>query len=232
LAGEQVFAYSAGMAVTARATLPRRDGEARAQLAAVAAAGAPLMLARDRTLTVPGPLGEVVPSVARGTVVAVGGRMGTGATGTALGLAAAATTAGEWAAVVDGSGTLGAVAAAEAGVDLGRFVVAREVPRERWPTVVAALLDGMSVVVAEIPTGIRPGDARRLVARARERSAVLVALAADVRAWPVEAAVRIVAEGGAWSGIGAGDGGLGGRAGRWSVSARGHAPRPVVPRAG
>lgn len=220
------------MAVTAQATLPRRDGAARAQLAAVGAAGAPLMLARDRTLTVPGPLGDVVPTLARGTVVAVGGRMGAGTTGTALGLAAAATAAGEWAAVVDGSGTLGAVAAAEAGVDLGRLVVVRDIPRERWATVVAALLDGMTVVVAELPRHVRPGDARRLVARARERAAVLVALAADVRAWPVEAGLRIEAAGGAWSGIGAGEGVLGARAARWSVSDRGHAPRTVERRAG
>jgi hypothetical protein len=220
------------MAVTAEAILPRRDEQARARLAAVGAAGAPLMLARDRTLTVPGPLGSLVPTLARGSVLAVGGPLGAGATGTALGLAAAATSAGEWAALVDGSGTLGAVAAAEAGVDLGRFVVVRDVPRERWATVVAALLDGMTVVVAEIPRTVRPGDARRLIARARERSSVLVALAADVRAWPVEAGVRIVAEGGPWSGIGPGDGELGARAARWSVSARGHAPRTVELRAG
>ncbi len=220
------------MAATARATLPRRDGEARAQLAAVGAAGTPLVLARDRTLTVPGALGAAVPALTRGSVVAVGGRMGAGTTCTALGLAAAATTAGEWAAVVDGSGTLGAVAAAEAGVDLGRLVVVRDVPRERWATVVAALLDGMTVVVAELPKQVRPGDARRLVARARERAAVLVALAADVRAWPVEAGLRIEAAGGVWSGIAAGDGVLGARAARWSVSDRGHAPRTVARRAG
>lgn len=212
--------------------LPRRDEPARARLAAVGAAGAPLVLARERVLSVPEPLAAVVPTLARGTVVAVGGPLGSGATGTALGLAAAATAAGEWAALVDGSGTLGAGAAVEVGVDLDRFVVVRDVPRERWATVVAALLDGMTVVVAEIPKGIRAGDARRLLARARERSAVLVALAADVRAWPVEAGVRIVAEGGAWSGMGAGDGGLAQRSGRWSVVTRGHAARSVRLRAG
>jgi hypothetical protein len=220
------------MSVTAQATLPRRDGAARARLAAVGAAGTPLVLARDRTLAVPGPLGAAVPAVARGTVVVVGGRMGAGATGTALGLAAAATAAGEWAAVLDVSATLGAVAAVEAGIDLGRLVVVRDVPRERWATVVAGLLDGMTVVVAEILKGVRPADARRLVARTRERSAVLVALAADVRAWPVEAALRIDAAGGAWSGIGTGDGVLATRASRWSVSDRGHAPRTVRHRAG
>ena len=122
-------------------------------------------------------LATAVPSVQRGTVVAVGGAIGSGATSTVLGFAAAATAVGEWAAVVDGSGTLGGLAAAEAGVDLARLAVVRDVPRARWSTVVAALLDGVTVVIAELPRGLRVGDARRLVARTRERGAVLVALA-------------------------------------------------------
>ena len=127
-----------------RATVPRRDVEARARLSAVGAAKAPLVLARDRSIVVPGPLAAAVPSVQRGTVVAVGGAMGSGATSTVLGFAAAATAAGEWAAVVDGSGSLGGLAAAAAGVDLARLAVVRDVPRDRWSTVVAALLDGVT----------------------------------------------------------------------------------------
>src|SRR4029079_6192748 len=133
-----------------RAALPRRDDGARARLATVAAAKAPLVLARDRSITVPGPLGTVVPTVQRGTVVAVGGATGSGATSTVLGLAAAATAIGEWAAMVDGSGSLGGLAAAAAGVDLARLAVVRDVPRDRWSTVVAALLDGVSIVVTEL----------------------------------------------------------------------------------
>ena len=127
-----------------RADVPRRDVEARARLSAVGAAKAPLVLARDRSIAVPGPLAAVVPSVQRGTVVAVGGAMGSGATSTVLGFAAAATAVGEWAAVVDGSGSLGGLAAAAAGVDLARLAVVRDVPRDRWSTVVAALLDGVT----------------------------------------------------------------------------------------
>jgi len=215
------------MAVPAR-TLPRRDDLTRARLAAVGAVSAPTVLARDRSLEVPGPLGVALPALTRGTVVAVGGPLGSGATATALGLAAAATAVGEWAALVDGSGSLGGLAAAEAGVDLARFAVVREVPLDRWATVVAALLDGVSVVVAELPRAVRVGVARRLVARSRERAAVLVALAADVRAWPVEAAVRIEASGGEWSGLHAGGGVLAARTPRWSVSLRGRAPRVVT----
>lgn len=215
------------MTVVAAARVPRRDDAARARLAAVASARAPIVLARDRDLPVPGPLAAAIPSLTRGSAVVVGGGLGAGATSAVLGLAAAATVAGEWAAMVDGSGSLGGLAAAEAGVDLARFAVVRDVPRERWSTVVAALMDGMTVVIAELPRGLRVGDARRLVARARERAAVLVALTADVRAWPAEATVRVEARGGEWSGLGSGDGVLAGRVARWEVSDRGRPPQLV-----
>jgi hypothetical protein len=211
-----------------RADVPRRDVEARARLSAVGAAKAPLMLARDRSIAMPGPLATAVPSVQRGTVVAVGGAVGSGATSTVLGFAAAATAAGEWAAVVDGSGTLGGLAAAAAGIDLARLAVVRDVPRDRWSTVVAALLDGVTVVIAELPRGIRLGDARRLVARTRERAAVLVTLAPEADAWPAEASLRLDARGGTWSGLGAGDGVLEERVTTWEVRGRGHAPRVVT----
>ncbi len=211
-----------------RADVPRRDVEARARLSAVGAAKAPLMLARDRSIAVPGPLAAAVASVQRGTVVAVGGAVGSGATSTVLGFAAAATAVGEWAAVVDGSGTLGGLAAAAAGVDLARLAVVRDVPRDRWSTVVAALLDGVTVVIAELPRGIRLGDARRLVARTRGRAAVLVTLAPEAGAWPAEATLRLDARGGVWSGLGAGDGVLEERVPTWEVRGRGHAPRAVT----
>ena len=211
-----------------RAVVPRRDDAGRAHLAAVAATKTPLVLARDRSIVVPGPLATAVPSVQRGTVVAVGGAVGAGATSTVLGFAAAATAAGEWAAVVDGSGTLGGLAAAAAGVDLARLAVVRDVPRDRWSTVVAALLDGVTVVIAELPRGLRLGDARRLVARTRERASVLVALAPEAGAWPAEASLRLDARGGPWSGLGAGDGVLEERVTTWEVRGRGHAPRAVT----
>ncbi|MBK5287291.1 MAG: hypothetical protein JJE46_02370 [Acidimicrobiia bacterium] len=92
---------------------------------------------------------------------------------------------------------------------------------------VAALLDGVSVVLAELPRSIRVGDARRLVARARERAAVLVALAPDPHAWPVEAAVRCHVRGGAWTGLGAGEGTLCSRVPIVDVTARGRSTRAV-----
>lgn len=126
--------------------------------------------------------------------MAIDGDQGAGATSVALSLAAAATAAGEWAAAIDLDGTLGGLAAGESGVALDRFAVVRRVPPARWAAVVAALLDGVGLVLAEVPVFVRLGDARRLVARARERDAVLVALGS----WPAEAALRLSAEGAGW----------------------------------
>lgn len=205
---------------------PRRDGPARAGLADTGRAAQPLVLARDRVLAVPGGLGALLPvaGVQRGTVVAIDGALGSGATSITLELAAAATRVGEWAVVVDPDGTLGGLAAGEAGIALDRFAVVRGVPPARWATVVAALLDGVTVVATAIPRSVRPSDARRLVARARERSAVLVA----VGAWPVEAALRIHADGVSWSRPVDGPALLGARAFRVSVSGRGVATRAPV----
>jgi hypothetical protein len=77
--------------------------------------------------------------------------------------------------------------------------VVRGVPRERWSTVVAALLDGVAMVVAAIPPWLRANDARRLSARARERAAVLVALGS----WPAEASLRLHTEPSEWTGASA-----------------------------
>jgi hypothetical protein len=113
-----------------------------------------------------------------------------------LELAAAITAVGEWAAVVDPDGTIGGRAAAEAGVALERFAVVRRVPPTRWATVVAALLDGVSLVIAEPPRAMSPADARRLVARARERETVLVV---RPRAWPADVGYTVWADASEWA---------------------------------
>jgi hypothetical protein len=184
--------------------VPRRDAAARARLAEVAGRARPAVTAGDRLLPVPGGLGEAFPGggLRRGSVITVGGAAGTGATTVMLALASAVTAAGEWAAIVDPRGTLGGRAAAEAGAALERLAVVRKVPPGKWPTVVAALLDGFALVAAEVPAHCRLGDARRLAARARERAATLVALGA----WPAEAAVRLHTTAAPWSGLGNGDG--------------------------
>jgi hypothetical protein len=139
-----------------------------------------------------------------------------------MSFAAAAPSAGEWAAVVDPDGTFGARAAADAGVALDRCAVVRHVPSERWATVVAALLDGVALVVAAVPAHLRLGDARRLTARARERASVLVALGP----WPAEAALRVHARAHQWSGLGDGVGLL--AEGKLVVDCVGRGLRPVA----
>jgi RecA/RadA recombinase len=154
---------------------------------------APVVRAGARVIPVPGDLGAVFPGggVQRGAVVAVDGSPGAGATTLVFRLAAAATAAGEWAALVERDATLGGQAAFEAGVALERCAVVRWVPRNTWATVVAALLDGLGLVAAEVPFALRLADARRLAARARERGAVLVVSGP----WPAEAALRLHARG-------------------------------------
>jgi hypothetical protein len=189
------------------AALPARDPDARARLAGLAGQVRPTVLARDRTLVIPGPLGAVLPDgLVRGSVLVVEGDVGAGATSAALSLCAAATAIGEWAAAVDLHGTVGGEAVAELGVAPERFVVVRRVPPDRWATTVSVLLDGMSVVVTDVPRHIRAGEARRLVARARERDVVLVAVLWPPARWPATATRRLHADGGSWPGLGVGSG--------------------------
>jgi len=217
--------------------LPRRDGDARTTLADVARRHRPVSAAHERVIPVPGPLGELLPNaaLARGAVVGVEGVPGAGASSVALTLAAAVTAVGEWAAVVDLHGSLGGRAAAEAGVALDRFAVVRPPPRpqaggsgfpmDRWATAVATLLDGMSLVVADLPRSVRAADARRLVARAREREVILVPFG-PARLWAADTTLRVQAVGGDWPGLGEGIGVLGERTIRVQVDGRGAAARP------
>jgi RecA/RadA recombinase len=173
----------------------------------------PVVLAREQALDVPGPLGPLLDGgLVRGSVLVVDGALGTGRTSVLLHLLAAVTAAGEWAAVVAGPGEAGLGlpgprAASEAGVDLARLAYVRDVPAARWATVVAALLDGCTAVAADPPPTLLRSDARRLLARVRQRRAVLLT---DER-WPERTARRIRVVGSEWTGLGPGEGRLGER---------------------
>jgi hypothetical protein len=216
------------------AALPRRDLEARVHLDDVGKRAEPITLARDRSVPVGGTLGALIPggALVRGSVLCVeagshAGRAGAqhaGSTSVAFDLVAAVTAVDEWAAAVDLDGTLGALAAREAGVALEQFAVVRRVPPSRWATVVAALLDGVSLVLAEVPRAVGAADARRLVARAREREGILVVYALPGR-WQGGAALTISAEGSVWEGLD-GTGFLTGRTLHVRVEGRGSATRP------
>lgn len=153
----------------------------------------------------------------RGSVLTV---QGSGAL--LLALLAASSAQGSWCAEV-GSPLLGSAAAAEAGVALDRFVRVPE-PGERWPEVVASLLDGFDVVVVHPPRRRTARDdqaVRRLSARTRERGAVLVATA------PWEgSALGLTVTAQRWHGLGRGHGHLAAREVVVTAVGRGSAVRP------
>ncbi len=167
-------------------------------------------------LPVPPPLDVLFPDggLVRGTVVAVEGSVWL-----ALAVAAGASAAGSWCAVV-GLPDLGAAAAAEVGVDLDRLVLVPS-PGSQWATAVGALLDGFDVVLARPAREISGGEARRLAARARERRAVIVA----VGDWPDAVDLRLRVSDTEWTGLHSGYGRLAARHCRVSALGRGAAAR-------
>lgn len=180
----------------------------------------PVALAGERLLPVLDPLAPLFPGggLRRGSVVTVSGST---PTSLALAVVAGPSSAGSWCAAV-GLSSLGVVAAAELGVALDRFpLVAAPAMGEEWVWALAALLDAVDVVVARpAGAGVRVDDAaaRRLAARARERSAVLVVTASQL-AWPAGADLRLAVTSTAWDGVGEGHGRL--RARRVEVVANG-----------
>ena len=131
-----------------------------------------------RTLPVPAELRGLLPGrgLRRGSTVAVGTgpRSPSGGTSLVYALIAEASRAGSWCAVV-GVPAFGAVAAADGGVALERLALVPN-PGPEWATVVAALIDGVDVVVLAVPgPGAVSGSVTaRLAARARQRGSVLV----------------------------------------------------------
>lgn len=197
----------------------RTGGRAGGSLAAIRATGlirpasAPVDPADvERFLPVVAPLARLLPGggLRRGSTVAVapgdGPGNGPGATSLLLTLLAAASAAGSWCAVV-GLPDLGLVAADEAGVELSRLALIAS-PGPDWVSVVAALLDGVEIVVAA--TGSRGAGgavgatvAGRLAARARQRGSVLV----PYGQWP-GADLTLEVAAGEWHGLGQGRGRL------------------------
>src|SRR5437588_4635594 len=189
--------------------LPQRAvGEGQAAAPELKNLARPVSLARERTLPVLPALADLLPEggLRRGSTVAVS------ATSLALALTAGPSQAGSWCAAV-GLPSLGLVAAAEVGVVLERFPLVGR-PGDEWPAVVATLVDAVDVVLVCLPRHVRSGDARRLVAKARERGAVLVTTGGSF-----SAEVHLSVAASTWKGLGKGDGRL--RARRMDVVATG-----------
>jgi hypothetical protein len=184
--------------------------------AALAGPGAPL--AAERLLPVVAALAPLLPGhgLRRGSTVAVAR-----SAALALALVAGASAAGSWVAAV-GLPDLGMVAAAECGIALERLALVPEPGARDWAVVVAAFLDAVDVVLVRPPPGLRGVQARRLVARARERGAVLVPLGP----WPERADLRLAVTASRWRGLGQGHGRLEARQVEVAVGGRGAASRP------
>lgn len=157
----------------------------------------------------------------RGTTVAVatGPPAHNGGTSLMLALLAAASRSGSWCAVV-GVPALGAVAAAETGLILERTALV-PYPGPEWATVVAALIDGVDVVVTAVPETVTPSVVSRLAARARQRGSVLV----PYGPWEgADVTLRVLR--GAWEGLDQGRGRLRRRLVTVAARGRGAAARP------
>jgi hypothetical protein len=111
------------------------------------------------------------------------------------------------------------------GIRLERLALVPD-PGQQWPVVVAALLDSFDVVLLKPPARVRQGDARRLMARTRERGSVLVVKESPATPWPERAELRLTVDGGDWRGLRAGFGHLVSRVLEVSSTGRGAAGRP------
>jgi hypothetical protein len=142
-----------------------------------------------------------------------------GSTALAMAMMAGPSADGAWCGVV-GLPTFGAEAARELGIELERLVLVPD-PERDWLSVVAALVDALTVVVVRPPGEVTPGEASRLAARLRSRGGVLIA----VGSWPGSEA-RLEVQGNSWAGLGSGDGHLSARQVTVTVTGRGTAVRP------
>ena len=185
----------------------------------LAAAVAPTTLARQRTLPVADPFVPLLPdgALARGRAVSC---RGIAATSLAVALAAEATTAGAWLAVVDVP-WLGVEAAGELGVPLERLVRVEPAGSE-WADVVAAVLDGFELVVTRVPRRLNAATLRRVQARVQAREAVLIVVGEP---GTLSADITMEASSPVWEGVEHGWGHLRGRRVTvWSTGRR--VPRP------
>ncbi len=112
---------------------------------------------------------------------------------------------------LDVRGWMSPGAAWEAGVERRNLVVVRCPDPRLWPQVVSALCEGVSAVYAEVPSGVRDQDLRRLAAliRARQVRAVFRPLRGDLAGGIVH--LRVRALGVSWDGVERGHGHLKGR---------------------
>ena len=200
-----------------------RSVDARLEAARLAAARARRLhggQSRPQTLDTLPAVSELLPGGAlrAGTAYSV-----EDSTALAMALMAGPSAAGAWCGVVGLPG-FGAEAAAALGVDLDRLVLVPD-PGSRWRSVVAALIDALTVVVVapgrDGSAEVSAGEASRLGARLRQRGGVLVACGP----WP-QCEARLSVSESSWLGLGTGHGHLAGRQVTVLAQGRGTAVRP------
>jgi hypothetical protein len=174
------------------------------------------------TLPVADPFLPLLPDggLARGRSIAC---RGVAATSLTLAMAAAATEAGAWLAVVDVP-WLGVEAAAELGIPLERLVRVEPAATDAtaWADLVAAVLDGFEIVVTRVPRRVNAGVLRRVQSRIQAREGVLLTVG-DPGPLGVDVAMEVSTP--VWEGVDEGAGHLRGR--RVTVVSSGRRiPRP------
>ena len=146
-------------------------------------------------------LAELFPhgGLRRGSAITV-----KGSTSLVLTLLAEASQSGSWVVAV-GMPTFGLLAAHQWGINFTHTVVIPQ-PGTDTPAIVAALIDGVDVVLLGEKAALTDSDRRRLLARARERGSVLISL----QPWPGADVVFTVTQVG-WEGVSQGEGYLRGQ---------------------
>lgn len=180
-------------------------------------------VAEVATLPVADPLRSLLPEgLRRGATVSVAG-----STALALAVLAEPLATDHWAAGM-GWDRVGLVAAHELGVSWERMVLV-DAPNDRrqWVTAASTLVDAFDLVVFGSDTRIPAADARKLVARARERRAVLVMAAGPQGCnWPLGADVSLRVLKSSWKGLGDGHGHLTARRMVVEATGRGRLAQP------
>ena len=199
------------------------DDDARGRLQVVADSSRPITLARDQTLPLVEPLATMFPEgrLHRGITIAV---HGPGSTSLGFALTASASSAGSWIAMV-GVADANLATAAELGVALERVAVMHPAPAQ-WSATIAAVVGAFDIVVFAPCHRVSAGDARRLMARARERGSVLIMLMRMARSWPERVDVELSISTLRWQGLGQGHGNLRARVARVDMTGRRELARP------
>lgn len=176
-----------------------------------------LLIANDQVLPVSEELRAILPDhgLRRGSTIQINNSVG--ATSLAISLLTEPLDAGSWAAVIGLPG-FGVEAASNLGVPLGRLALVPD-PGSDWLEVTAALLDSIDLVLLTPPIRCRPGDARKLAARVRQRRSVLVICPpgeavvhssgnAPATIWPESADIDLAVTSTDWLGLRSGHGRL------------------------